>query len=206
MNNTLLKVAITASLGFGAPAFAHEGGTVNDAYVGDSKGHVVTDGSGNCVRTSSWAEDKMIEGCGLVVAAPEPAAEPAPVPVRKAISETVTLSASALFDFDKDEIKAAAKPRLDEVANRVRSLADVESVTIVGHTDSVGSDAYNEELSMRRANAVKNYLLEQGVDPRLLSTSGMGESQPVADNSTDAGRAQNRRVEVTINGSEQTVQ
>jgi OOP family OmpA-OmpF porin len=206
MNKILLNVAITASLGFSAQAFAHEGGTVNEAYVGDSTGHVVTDSAGNCVRTSSWSEDKMIEGCGLVAAAPEPVAEPAPAPVRKSISETVTLSSSALFDFDKDDIKAAARPRLDEVANRVRTLEDVESVTIVGHTDSVGSDAYNEQLSMRRANAVKNYLLDKGVDPRLLSTSGMGESQPVADNSTDEGRAQNRRVEITINGSEQAVQ
>lgn len=205
MNKTLLVTAIAASLSASGLAIAHEGGTVNEAFVGDSRAHIVTDGSGNCVRTSSWSDDKLIEGCGLVVAEPEPAAEPAPVPAPKPISETVSLSASALFDFDKDKIKEAAKPRLDEVANRVRSLGDVEAVTIVGHTDSVGSEAYNEQLSMRRANAVKNYLLDQGVDPSLVSTSGMGESQPVADNSTDAGRAQNRRVEITIRGSEQVV-
>ena len=206
MNKTLLATAIAASLSASGLVVAHEGGTVNEAFVGDSSGHIVTDGSGNCVRTSSWSDDKLIEGCGLVVAEPEPAAEPAPAPAPKPISETVSLSAAALFDFDKDNIKDAAKPRLDEVANRVRSLQDVEAVTIVGHTDSVGSEAYNEQLSMRRANAVKNYLLEQGVDPSLVSTSGMGESQPVADNSTDAGRAQNRRVEITIQGSEQVVQ
>lgn len=206
MNKTLLVTTIAASLSASGLAIAHEGGTVNEAFVGDSSGHVVTDGSGNCVRTSSWSDDKLIEGCGLVVAEPEPAAEPAPVPAPKPISETVSLSAAALFDFDKENIKEAAKPRLDEVANRVRSLEDVEAVTIVGHTDSVGSEAYNEQLSMRRANAVKNYLLDQGVDPSLVSTSGMGESQPVADNSTDAGRAQNRRVEITIRGSEQVVQ
>ncbi|MFA7388575.1 MAG: OmpA family protein [Thiohalobacteraceae bacterium] len=205
MNKTLLVTAIAASLSASGLAIAHEGGTVNEAFVGDSRAHIVTDGSGNCVRTSSWSDDKLIEGCGLVVAEPEPAAEPAPVPAPKPISETVSLSAAALFDFDKDKIKEAAKPRLDEVANRVRSLGDVEAVTIVGHTDSVGSEAYNEQLSMRRANAVKNYLLDQGVDPSLVSTSGMGESQPVADNSTDAGRAQNRRVEITIRGSEQVV-
>ena len=206
MNKTLLVTAIAASLGASGLAIAHESGSVNEAFVGDSRGHVVTDGSGDCVRTSSWSDDKLIEGCGLVVAEPEPAAEPAPVPAPKPISETVSLSAAALFDFDKDNIKEGAKPRLDEVANRVRSLEDVEAVNIVGHTDSVGSETYNEELSMRRANAVKNYLLDQGVDPSLVSTSGMGESQPVADNSTDAGRAQNRRVEITIRGSEQVVQ
>jgi OOP family OmpA-OmpF porin len=201
MNKTILNLAVAASLGFSAQGFAHEGGMVNDAYVGDSAGHVVTDGSGDCVRTSSWSEDKMIEGCGLVAAVAEPA-PPAPVP--KAVSETVSLSAATLFDHDKADLKDTGKAKLDDFAARLSTLSTVDSVNIVGHTDSTGSDAYNQGLSMRRANSVKNYLLDKGVSSSVMSVSGMGESQPVASNATSEGRAQNRRVEVSFTGTEIT--
>lgn len=198
MNKTILNLAVAASLGFSAQGFAHEGGMVNDAYVGDSKGHIVSDGSGDCVRTSSWSEDKMIEGCGLVAAV----AEPAPAPVPRVVSETVSMSAETLFDVDKTIIKPAGKVNLDAVADRVNGMNTVDSVSIVGHTDSTGTDAYNQDLSMRRANSVKNYLLEKGVSSSVISTSGMGESQPVASNATREGRSQNRRVEVILKGTE----
>lgn len=201
MNKTILNLAVAASLGFSAQGFAHEGGMVNDAYVGDSKGHIVTDGSGDCVRTSSWSEDKMIEGCGLVAVV----AEPAPAPPVKVVTETVSLSAETLFDVDKDVIKPAGKVKLDDFAARLSTLNTVESVNIVGHTDSTGTDAYNQALSMRRANSVKNYLLDKGVSSSVMSTSGMGESQPVASNATREGRTQNRRVEVSFTGTETEV-
>lgn len=199
MNKTILNLAVAASLGFSAQGFAQEGGMVNDAYVGDSTGQVVTDGSGDCVRTSSWSEDKMIEGCGLVAVVAEPAPPP---PAPKAVSETVSMSAETLFDFDKDTLKPAGRIKLDEFVSRLGTMHSVESISVVGHTDSIGTDAYNEDLSMRRANSVKNYLLDKGVDSTVINTSGMGESQPVADNSTNEGRAQNRRVEVTLKGTE----
>ena len=202
MNKTILNLAVAASLGFSAQGFAHEGGMVNDAYVGDSAGHTITDGSGDCVRTSSWSEDKMTTDCGLAAA---PAAEPAPpAPVSKAVSETVSLSAATLFDVDKDVLKDAGKAKLDDFAARLSTLSTVDSVNIVGHTDSTGSDAYNQGLSMRRANSVKNYLSDKGVSPSVMSVSGMGESQPVASNATSEGRAQNRRVEVSFTGTEIT--
>jgi OOP family OmpA-OmpF porin len=201
MNKTILNLTVAASLGFSAQGFAHEGGMVNDAYVGDSKGHIVTDGSGDCVRTSSWSEDKMIEGCGLVAVV----AEPAPAPPVKVVTETVSLSAETLFDVDKDVIKPAGKVKLDDFAARLSTLNTVESVSIVGHTDSTGTDAYNQALSMRRANSVKNYLLDKGVSSSVMSTSGMGESQPVASNATSEGRTQNRRVEVSFTGTETEV-
>lgn len=203
MNKSILNLAVAAGLGLSAQVFAHEGGKVNEAYVGDMNHHIVTDGFGNCVRTSSWSADKMIEGCGLV-ATPEPVAEPAPMPAPKAVSETISLSAAALFDVNKDAIKDAGKAQLDEFASRLHSLNSIESVNIVGHTDSTGTDAYNQQLSMRRANAVKNYLLDKGIDPGVITTSGMGESQPVASNATSAGRAQNRRVEVSFKGTQVT--
>lgn len=200
MNKTILNLAVIAGLGLSLPTFAHEGEhPANEGTVGDGRGHCVTDGSGTNVRTSSWTDELGATACGAVAAAePAPAAEaPAPTPV----SETITLSAAALFDHDRDVIKAEAKPQLDEFAARVKSLSQVDSIEIVGHTDSSGTDAYNQNLSERRAASVKDYLIGQGVDAGVISTSGMGESQPVADNSTKEGRAQNRRVEISLKGA-----
>ena len=199
MNKTLLNLSIVASIGISGQSFAHEGGTVNEAYVGDSKSHIVTDGSGGCVRTSSWSEDKMIVGCGLEPAA-EPVAEAAPAP--KVVTERVSLSAAALFAHDSADFHRDAQPQLDEFATRVNALSSIQSVNIVGHTDSSGSDAYNQGLSERRAASVKNFLIERGVDANIITTSGMGESQPAASNATAEGRAQNRRVEVSFTGTQ----
>lgn len=201
MNKTFLNLAIIAGLGLSAPAFAHEDGQANAAVVGDGKGHCIADGAGNNVRTGAWTEEAAASACGAApVAAAEPApaaTEPAPTPV----SETITLSAAALFDHDRDVIKDDAKPQLNDFAARVKSLSKVDAVNVVGHTDSSGSDAYNQNLSERRAGSVKNYLVGQGVDAAAVNTSGMGESQPVADNATQAGRAENRRVEITLKGA-----
>ncbi len=200
MNKTYLNLVVIAGLGLSAPVIAHEAGQANASVVGDGSGHCVTDSSGDNVRTSSWTAEEAATACGATVAAAEPApvAEPAPTPV----SETIVLSADALFDFDKSTIKPDAAMHLDEFAARVGRLSSVESIDVVGHTDSVGTDAYNEKLSMRRADSVKDYLVGQGVSAAVISTSGMGESKPAADNSTADGRKQNRRVEVTFKGSE----
>lgn len=199
MNKTILNLAVIAGLGLSVPAFAHEApGKANEAVVGDSSGHCVTDSSGVNVRTSSWSDEMGATACAEAVAEAAPA-EPAPAPTP--VSETITLSAAALFDHDRDVIKDAAKPELDAFASRVKSLSSVDSISIVGHTDSSGTDAYNQNLSERRAAAVKDYLASQGIDSSVMSTSGMGESQPVADNSTKEGRAQNRRVEITLKGA-----
>lgn len=200
MKMAVLHLCLIACFGLAGQSFAHEGPTVNEAYVGDSGSHVVIDGSGNCVRTSSWSEDKMIVGCGAPAAVAE--AAPAPAPAPKIVFERVTMSATALFDVDKDIIKSGGKVELDAFATRLDGLASVQSVDIVGHTDSTGADDYNQRLSMRRANAVKNYLIETGVDPTVMTASGMGESQPVASNATAEGRAQNRRVEVSFSGTQ----
>ena len=103
------------------------------------------------------------------------------------------------FDFDKANIRDEYKPRLD---GDVKVLQDNPGMTIMieGHTDSVGSDAYNKVLSERRANAVKAYMVEGGVDAGRMETAGKGESTPVADNGTREGRAKNRRVEITVTG------
>lgn len=199
MNKTFLNFAVIAGLGLSAPAFAHVDGQANAAVVGDGAGHCITDGSGDNVRIGTASVEDAAGACGTPVAAAEaaPVAEPAPTPV----SETITLSAAALFDHDRDVIKDEAKPQLNDFAARVKSLSKVDAVNVVGHTDSSGSDAYNQNLSERRAGSVKNYLVGQGVDAAVINTSGMGESQPVADNASKAGRAENRRVEITLKGA-----
>ena len=110
----------------------------------------------------------------------------------------VTLSGDGLFDFNKATIRPDLANALDKIAADT-SGRDYNSISIVGHTDSVGSDAYNQGLSERRANSTADYLARKGLDRSKMTTSGMGESQPVASNATAEGRQQNRRVVITIN-------
>lgn len=119
------------------------------------------------------------------------AAPVAPVP------EKVTFSSDALFDFDRAVLKPEGRRNLDELIGRIKSI-DLEVVIAVGHTDATGSDAYNQRLSERRAEAVKAYMVNQGVPANRIRTEGRGKSEPVASNDTPEGRAQNRRVEVTV--------
>ena len=131
-------------------------------------------------------------------ATPAPAAAPAVVPVP--VSEKVTFAADAFFDFDKSVLKAEGKAKLDDVVSKLGSI-NLEVIIAVGHTDSVGSDAYNQKLSEKRAEAVKSYLIGKGVDKNRVYTEGKGEKQPVADNKTSDGRAKNRRVEIEVVGT-----
>lgn len=134
--------------------------------------------------------DKIMQGLVIPPAAPV-VVRSTPLPAR------INLAADALFDFDKYELKTEGRRALDDLADKLKAV-DLELVLVVGHTDSVGSDAYNERLSLRRANAVRNYLVTKGIDAKRIRTEGRGETQPIADNNTEDGRARNRRVEVQI--------
>jgi OOP family OmpA-OmpF porin len=134
-----------------------------------------------------------------VVTPPAPVVVPAPAPA-PAVASKVTYAADALFDFDKSVIKPEGKAKLDDLADKVKAI-NLEVIIAVGHTDSVGSDAYNQKLSMRRSQAVKAYLVSKGIDKTRIYTEGKGEKQPVADNKTKDGRAKNRRVEIEVVGS-----
>ncbi len=112
----------------------------------------------------------------------------------------VTFESGLLFDFDSDVIKPTAAANLQELARSLNKFGN-SNVLIVGHTDSQGDDAYNMSLSQRRANSASAYLQSQGVPSTRISTSGRGEAEPVASNDTEAGRSQNRRVEVAIYAS-----
>jgi OOP family OmpA-OmpF porin len=144
--------------------------------------------------------------------APAPAPKPAPLPTQevkpapppevkpKPVAEKVTFAADVLFDFDKSVVKPDGKSKLDDLANRIRGI-NLEVVIAIGHADSIGGDAYNQKLSVRRAESVKAYLVSKGIEGNRVYTEGKGEKQPVADNKTREGRAKNRRVEIEVIGT-----
>ena len=176
-----------------------------------ASGDVWKNAAGECWRDASWTPATAAEGCdgALVVAqAPAPemapkAAEPAPmapVPVPVAAASKVTYAADAFFDFDKSVLKPAGKTKLDELVTKVKDI-NLEVIIAVGHTDSTGPDAYNQKLSVARSEAVKAYLVSKGIEKSRVYTEGKGETQPVADNKTKDGRAQNRRVEIEVVGT-----
>jgi len=148
-----------------------------------------------CWRNAFWTPATGIPGCdGVPVAQAPRAAAPTPM------ASKVVFNADAFFDFDKSTLKPEGRQVLDQVAQQAQGL-NLETIIAVGHTDSIGSDAYNQKLSERRAASVKTYLTSKGVPADRVYTEGKGETQPVASNATREGRAQNRRVEVEIVGS-----
>ena len=147
-----------------------------------------------CWRDANWTPATAAPECDGALVAPV-AAAPAP-----AVASKVTFAADAFFDFDKSVLKPEGKAKLDDLTTKIKDI-DLEVVIAVGHTDSVGSDAYNQKLSMRRSEAVKAYLVSKGIEKNRVYTEGKGEKQPVADNKTKEGRAKNRRVEIEVVGT-----
>ncbi|MEB0134917.1 OmpA family protein [Actimicrobium sp. CCC2.4] len=210
--NTLVKLVFAASAVVALSAQAQENiqaKTPNSAYVQDARGVIVRDPFGLCWRTGYWTPADAVPGCDgeiakpapVAVVAPAPAPAPAPVVVPPApVSEKVTFAADAFFDFDKSVLKPDGKAKLDDLASKLQGM-NLEVIIAVGHTDSVGSDAYNQKLSVRRSEAVKAYLVSKGIEANRVYTEGKGEKQPVADNKSAAGRAKNRRVEIEVVGT-----
>ena len=133
---------------------------------------------------------------------PAPVAKPAPKPEAKPkpVAEKVTFAADVLFDFDKSVIKPEGRSKLDDLAAKVKGV-NLEVVIAIGHADSIGSDEYNQRLSVRRAESVKAYIVSKGVESNRVYTEGKGEKQPVANNNTRDGRAKNRRTEIEVIGT-----
>lgn len=213
-NLVKLVIAASAVASFSASAQMTDimANKPHSAYVQDGRGVIARDAFGLCWRTGYWTPAHAVPGCDAPLVQPAPPAPPAvtppPAPVAPVkpvappapTSEKVTFAADAFFDFDKAVLKPEAKVKLDDMASKLKSI-NLEVVIAVGHTDGVGSDEYNQKLSIRRAEAVKAYLVSKGIEANRVYTEGKGKKQPVADNKTAEGRAKNRRVEIEVVGT-----
>jgi OOP family OmpA-OmpF porin len=209
--NKLNKLAlIAAALGMASVAMAQDIQNWRNA-----SGEVWKNATGQCWRSGTWTPATAAQGCDGAIApapaaapapAPAPAAAPAPAPrpappaPAPAAASKVTYAADAFFDFDKSVLKPEGKAKLDDLVSKVKAI-NLEVIIAVGHTDWIGTDAYNQKLSVRRAEAVKAYLVSKGIEKNRIYTEGKGEKQPVADNRTKEGRAKNRRVEIEVVGT-----
>jgi OOP family OmpA-OmpF porin len=185
MNLVKKSIAVALLAGIGFSAVAQE-----RVYVIDQRDVVAKSGTGLCWRTGYWtpagaAADKA--GCecdrdllpketceGVPVAAPAQAAVAAPKPT----GEKITVAADALFDFNKAVLRPEGQAKLDELVSKAAEIK-LEVILAVGHTDRIGSAAYNQTLSEKRAAAVKEYLVAKGIEANRVYTEGKGKTQPV---------------------------
>lgn len=172
---------------------------------------------GQCWRNSSWTPATAHPDCdGAIKPVPVaprvqmtlPAKKPDPVvqnpktPTLPATVEKLVFSTDTLFDFDKSVLKPEGRQMLDGMIGKVNHDYNEDYIVIaVGHTDWVGTDDYNQKLGLRRAQAVKAYLVSKGMEAKRVYIDSKGEKQPVADNKTVLGRAKNRRVEIEVIGT-----
>jgi OOP family OmpA-OmpF porin len=211
---TWVPLLIAAGVALSAAPFAASAQS-KQGYWTQGGSAVWKNSTGLCWRAGYWTPAMAIAECDpdlmpkpAAVPPPPPPVKPAPAPAKpkpapakpKPVAEKVTLAADVLFDFDKAVLKTEGKNKLDDLATKVKAI-NLEVVIAIGHTDSIGSDAYNQKLSVRRAESVKAYLVSKGVEPNRIYTEGKGEKQPVASNKTKDGRAKNRRVEIEVIGT-----
>lgn len=195
-----LAIACCAAAPFAQAQDANLKGDVG--YIIDQRGTAWRNGSGQCWRTSYWTPAMAIEACDPDLVkkpetprpAPAPAAAPAPAPApapaaapaaaptpapAPAAAKPITISAKALFDFNKSVLKPEGQGVLDrEVLAKLGGMSKITSIIIEGHADRLGNAIYNQKLSERRAEAVKAYLVGKGVDANLIETFGYGKTQP----------------------------
>ena len=212
MNNFLykLKVITVCFSVFSLSAYA------KDNWV-STNGKPVRDTAGQCIRNGVWTPATAHPECApdlvpvpqivaqpkdqpkIVIPVPAP---PAPIPSTTKVFTKITMQAETLFDFDKSVIKPEGRKILDGFITSLNGTqAKYDTMIVIGHTDSIGSDAYNMRLGQRRAESVKAYLISKGIEANKIRTQSKGEKEPIADNRTAAGRAKNRRVVVEVVGT-----
>lgn len=211
--NTFALAALTMSGVAGADESSKEG------YLTDSRGDVVRSGAGLCVHTGYWTPAMAIEECDPdLVKKTVPIADatpPAAVPVKtRAIQfAPYTMQTETLFAYDKSDLSNAGKQKMkDEIVGKMQESPQDEVVLITGHADRIGSEEYNLQLSQRRADAVKAYLLEQGIDGNRIETAARGKAEPLVSCDNIKGKANrnnkaliaclqpNRRVVLDVKG------
>ena len=205
---TFAVAALATAAGAQTRVTAADGGAVIDNWQNSTNELVWKNGTNElCWRDANWTPATAATGCDgtLVPAAPPVAgvvpAAPGVAPAPPAVAASkVTFAADAFFDFDKSVLKPEGRAKLTDLVSKIRGV-NLEVIIAVGHTDSIGTVPYNQRLSVRRAEAVKAFLVSQGIERNRVYTEGKGESQPVADNKTKEGRAKNRRVEIEVVGT-----
>lgn len=165
-------------------AMAQTQDTKNQGYLQDKDSGFVANGTGLCWHTSDWTPARAMAPCDptlgkapVIVAAATPTPAPSPTPVA-ASSQKISFSGDALFAFDKSALKPDGKLMLDGLVQQARG-ASYDTILATGHTDRLGKSAYNQKLSERRAQAVKDYLVSQNIQAGRIDAQGKGETQPV---------------------------
>lgn len=218
--------ACTLMVGMGAVVFAGcvSAAAASSGYVGDSRGKVVTSNFGECVQSDGWNKALSTPECDAELAArleaerlesERLAAEARAAEEARRAAELALLNRPAvaptllrlsdkrnvMFEFNSAALTPAATGELDKVMSKIREFDQIDAIEIVGHTDSSGPESYNQVLSERRANSIRQFLESRGVSAALLSARGVGESSPVETNATREGRAMNRRVDILVSGN-----
>lgn len=220
---TLIYAGVAAAL---LPGMLFAQDTRNQGYLVDSYGNSITTSSntGLCWRDSDWTPARSVEPCDPVrkteapaprlaaVTPPQPAPQAAPAPV-KMLPQKINFSADAMFDFDQSVLKPEGKEMLDDLA-RTLDGAQYEDIAATGHTDRIGSNRYNQKLSERRSQAVKDYLVSRDIPANRIDAAAKGETQPV----TKAGEClgaksakviaclqPDRRVDVEVTGTKSLI-
>ncbi|MBI4127033.1 MAG: OmpA family protein [Deltaproteobacteria bacterium] len=165
-----------------------------------ARGLAITAGGGRGITTGIGSPDwRGFVGVNYrrpaVVSLPPP---PPPAEVEVRVEEKIVITQKIHFEFDKAVIRKLSYPILDDVAYLLSINPQIRQVSVEGHTDWIGPDKYNQKLSERRANSVRDYLISKGIEPDRLHAVGYGESRPIADNNSSRGRARNRRTEFMV--------
>jgi OmpA-OmpF porin, OOP family len=218
MTNRFTPQLTAVALAFALTAVAGVAQADTPGYVSTSANQIWTSPYGLCWKTTDWTPAKSMAPCDAVQVVSAPAvpvvAAPAPAPIAAApvapapVIEKVSLGSDVLFEFDKAQLRPEGEKKLDELADRIKD-AQVESIQAVGHADRIGPAQYNEKLSAERAEAVKQYLAQKGIEEQRVRSEGRGEAQPITGEQCKGVKGSklisclqpDRRVEIEVRGT-----
>ena len=226
MTNSFNLKVTGAAVAFALAAIAGTANAGVPGYVADTQNQIWTSPYGLCWKTTDWSADKAAAPCDAVrrveapvpppvAVAPAPAPAPTPLvvapPAPPPVIEQISLSSDVLFEFNKAELRPAGQQKLDEIADRLKG-ANVQQIAAIGHADRIGSEDYNQQLSEKRAESVKQYLTQKGVEENKVRSEGRGESEPVTKDQCKGNKPNakliaclqpDRRVDIEVRGERQ---